>query len=492
MKTAPEPELLTRDDIGHGQWDVSSCDAKRGLPKTNVSSKTMIAPDDDNEKSRAIRAHEMMHAKFSPQNDLMDKWEERGIATMKAMVIAEELRINHLCNVAGFDMKALGDDGDTADGERLAMTGSWEDVLLTAISYAETGSLNKFLVGVRRHKPEWAKAVQICVKNIVKQYKKFNHASLTSTAPIRGSELTPYGFSYTERIAEYIDRLVDMEPPEEQPEGVAGDKADSESSEANDGGGKTGTLTHSNIGVKPTDFEEWKDKLKVVAPTTKGYGHTFPQWTPLRLKKMPMTVTVQGNLGRKKICSAVGKNPRRFERLLTDPEKRIFDRSIKGTGGVVVIDCSGSMQLSKKEVREIVENAPGCTVLAYSDLGDKGVNAWILAEKGKMTSELPQMGAGNGVDFPALEWAVKNRKRSSEKIVFVTDGGVCGENDSFDHMLSMQCIKYCIANNIKVVPDAPSAIALLKDVKKGGQAKSKWPVQFKMTYRSFTMGRLPS
>ena len=62
----PEPEILTRQDTDAGPWDVDNCAPKRGLPHTNIVERKMVTPGDNSEMSRAIRAHEMMHAKCSP------------------------------------------------------------------------------------------------------------------------------------------------------------------------------------------------------------------------------------------------------------------------------------------------------------------------------------------------------------------------------------------------------------------------------------------
>lgn len=93
------------------------------------------------------------------------------------------------------------------------------------------------------------------------------------------------------------------------------------------------------------------------------------------------------------------------------------------------------------------------------------------------------MGVGNGVDFPALQWAVKNRKRSNETIIFVTDGGVCGLNSAFDEGLAMQCINYCRTNGIKVVPDAKTAVEMLARAKNGVKPMSVWPAMFLATWK---------
>ena len=116
----PEPEILTREDTDNGRWDVDHVAPRRGLPVTNIVDRIMRAPGDDTEMSRVIRAHEMMHAKVSPAHD-MDAWVERKIASVEALKACEELRVNLLCQKAGFDVqKHLSDDGETADGERIA------------------------------------------------------------------------------------------------------------------------------------------------------------------------------------------------------------------------------------------------------------------------------------------------------------------------------------------------------------------------------------
>ena len=107
-----------------------------------------------------------------------------------------------------------------------------------------------------------------------------------------------------------------------------------------------------------------------------------------------------------------------------------------GVVGVVVMDCSGSMSLSVEEIKEILTHAPGATVLGYSDKGDEGTNAWILAHKGKMVAEIPKMGSGNGVDHPAIIWGVKAKQRPTSPVIWISDGGVCGKNAGFSDILA--------------------------------------------------------
>ena len=106
-----------------------------------------------------------------------------------------------------------------------------------------------------------------------------------------------------------------------------------------------------------------------------------------------------------------------------------------------------------------------------------------------MVAELPEVGWGNGVDFPAIEWGQKQRKNSRTPMVWVTDGGVCGPHQNYFDQLAMQCIDFARKNNIVVVPHVTEAIAQLKNLQKGEKAVSQYPPMFKETYKK-VLGRV--
>ena len=501
----PEPEILTREDTDPGRWTVDACAAKRGVPHTIIPERVMKAPVDSSPMSRCIRAHEMMHAKCSPGIEFQ-KWIDRGIATSDALHSVEEMRVNLLCQKAGFDMKNhLSDDGETYDGERGVANRDWRGCVLMAIACVGTASHKKFLTGVRRHDRFWGKCLLDISKRAMKEMEKaYRHGDLASTGVCslgedeNGDEITlaPEGFANTERIAEWIDRIAEQEPPpppEPEPEKAGtpdgeGDgtvivKADGDADGEGDEGIPEGRqLKHTNIGEADlTKQEGFGERLKGVTPDEGHYS--IPCWTELRVEKLPLTVLVPGTIGKKRIASNTGRHPRRLHRYLTDPEMRIFDRTIKGIGGVMVLDCSGSMDLTKKQIRQILEAAPGMTVLGYTDRGEGTPNAWVLADKGRMVEELPFTGSGNGVDLPALEWGIAHKQRSNSPVMWVSDGGVCGNGQGSSTQLTMQCIKYVIRNRIIVVPHLDEAIDMLKKMKRGTKGRTHWPRQLRYVYR---------
>ncbi len=476
----PEPEILTREDTEHGQWEVEECPPKRGLPSTDLINRRMVAPADDSEMSRCIRAHEMMHAKVSPAGE-WQAWIDRGVASRQALEAVEELRVNLLCQKAGFNMKEhLSDDGESFDGERIGANNDWASAVYMTIACAGTASLKKYLTGIRRNNRLWGKALKRIATRAERQMTKYyNDNHLASTRVHKQTGLAPYGMFFTESIAEWVDRIADSPPPEPEPE-----KADeSDEQEASPTKGEEGERKHSNIGVaSPRDFERWEERLKTITVEQIGGYNGIPAWEDLRIAPTQLNVHAPGSIGKKRIPANMGRHPRRLHRLLTDPERRIFDRTVHGRGGVVVIDCSGSMSLSVEEIKEILTAAPGATILGYSDMGDEKENAWILAHKGKMVSEIPKMGGGNGVDLPALEWGIRARQRPTSPVIFITDGGVCGKNAGFVETLAMQCIKTIMKNNVLTYEHVEDSVEALKMLNRGEKPQRNWAHMFKNTW----------
>jgi hypothetical protein len=167
----------------------------------------------------------------------------------------------------------------------------------------------------------------------------------------------------------------------------------------------------------------------------------------------------------------MGKVIRHPERLLTDPERRLFSQEVRGVSGVVCVDVSGSMSLSNDELTAILAHAPGCTVLAYSQNYLGGANAFVVARNGRRVSsehlrELP-LGAGNGCDLPALQWAVRQRKYSRDFVLWISDAYVTGVNDHHSLDLVDECYYFCEKHKISNASDTQEAISMLAEVSRG-------------------------
>lgn len=482
-----EPTLIGRQDIEHGVWSVEDCRAVRGEPSTDLSNRVMFAPSTDDELARAIRAHELMHSKVSPTNEQFDAFIARGIASETAMRVVEELRVNYLCETAGLPVKQhLQDGAELALGERLASTGDWAGAVAMTIATTNTNGLKPFLNGIRRHNRAWGESLLTISKRAMREIKKSHkQGTLARTQEYEGVE--PYGFLHTERIAEWVDRLASFPPPPRPPKGKSGSGAEGDAGLLGDNVG--GEKSHSNKGENgEKEGDKSGNPHTGITPSEHGGAS---RWADLRVERVPMPKVLHGAIGKKRIATNMGRRPRRLHRLMTDPAKRVFDRTTRGSGGMVIIDASGSMSFTESQIAEIIAHAPGCTVAIYSDRNKQdGANFWVVADKGRMVETLSGIpyGHGNGVDYPAIVWGVENRKHKNAPLVWVTDGGVCGYNDGYSDLLAIQCLTYAMKNRYIIVPHIEEAISQLSKLANGGDARSVYPPMFRQVWHDRMRG----
>lgn len=484
----PEPNMLGRKDLAHERWTVEDCRAVRGEPRTDVTHRVMFAPSVDGEMERVVRAHEMMHAKVSPTTEQMEVFVGRSVASETAMTVVEELRVNYLCQQAGFDVKThLSDGSELATGEKLAQSGDWAGAVAMCIATANTAGHKPFLNGIRRHNRAWGDALVDIGKRAVKEMRKAHQSrTLASTDTYEG--VAPYGFIHTERLAEWVDRLASFPPPKSRKNDPKKGKAGKAGAEGVDKSKSGDEQEEHSAEYEETDGDKEGDRdgnpHGKVTPAEHGGAS---RWAELVVSREPLPRYHYGSMGKKRIATNVGIRPRRMHRYMTDPAKRVFDKTVRGSGGMVIIDASGSMSFTTEQIAEIIENAPGATVLIYSDrgrgAGDRA-NAWVVADKGRMVENVEYIdyGHGNGVDFPAIEWGVQNRQYKNTPLVWVTDGGVCGANDGFSDLLAMQCITYARQHRYIVVPHIEEAIEQLRNLKVNGKAQSVYPYMFRNIY----------
>lgn len=467
------PEWISRQDLSNGSWQVQEGQAVRGDAWTDRKSRIMRVPYGDDPMARAVRAHEMMHAKVSPADM---SFFSKLPASHEALVAAEEFRVNTLIRVAGFDADALCDGSESNSGKRLAQIGDWNNFVLFISATAGTKACKDLLRGARSADLEFAergkrveKAILQLWKDVIKSMgygvRDANGVKLAGrvigdTSPLVRSESgghyrtprldsselaegefeMPSGFTFTIRVAELLDSLLKRDD----------DLADS---------------TEQEIAQAMGDEE-------LDAVLGKG-GKT---WASLIIdRNVPLTRRLTGRLGRKRIASNMGVNPRRIERMLTDPERRVFDRTVKGSGGVVLIDQSGSMRLSDSDVMDIVEAAPGCVIIGYShEANSTGKpNAWILANRGRVCAKVRSGNGGNGVDGPALVLAQKLRKKG-EPLVWICDGHVTVSDDTeAPFILRKWCVNFVRKHNVHMVHDVVAGIAALRKASsEGGRLKT--------------------
>lgn len=438
-KNLAMPEFIQRNDLPPQSWAVEGGQAIRGDAWTNIADGKMRVPTGDDETSRVVRAHELTHAKVSPGNaqainDI--------IATAKVdhqcVIAAEEFRVNMLVAHAGFDVDALADGSESKTGKILGQNNDWNALVRFLPALAGTKGATDLIRGIKSVNPELAKSASELQKEIKKYWKRESRRGVKHIADTRDYNSLPLGFiQFTMPLAHMLNQLLMHEADEFQNDGEIPAPA----------GG------------------EIRDRIA-------GNRGMFARLIEARL---PKPKAVDGKLGRKRIACNVGKNPRRIDRMLVDPERRIFDRYAKGAGGVILIDQSGSMRLSDDQMWEIIRNAPGCVIIGYShSAGSTTIpNVWVLADRGKVVARIPDGNGGNGVDGPAIRFAASKR-RKGEAFIWVCDGYVTdGASDSQYSNLDDECAKLIAKHGIHMVHDVEGAVKALKKVKNG----QRLPVQ---------------
>lgn len=437
------PEWLSpRRDAEGGSWNVEEGAPVRGDAWTNLHDRMMRVPTGSDETTRTIRAHEMMHARVSPFDKNVACEALPGFPS-RVIECAEEFRVNMLVKRAGFNIDNLVDGSESKTGKRIAESENWAEAACFLGAIAGTKGAADFLRGIRGVNADMAKALREVEKTLLK-LEKTARRDLGSTEPDPERAGAPMGFTkWTGQFAEIIKAAVDSLSPDSDEDGDA----------------------------LPDDVEP-AERLKESMKARSGTAGVF---APLVLDRSVALVNhVKGSLGRRRTPTNIGRNPRRIHRTLTDPERRIFDRTARGMGGIVVIDQSGSMSLEMSDIWEIVNTAPGCVIIGYSHpAGSVGTpNTWVIADRGKVAETFPRGGRGNGVDGPALRFALSKR-RHGEPVIWVCDGLVTdGKQDMFYDNLADECANIVIRHGIHMVPDVSGVAEALVKVKRGERLKA--------------------
>ncbi|MGA0878226.1 MAG: hypothetical protein ACO3SP_03830 [Ilumatobacteraceae bacterium] len=414
------PEWLGRDDRARGPWTVLPGSPHRGEAYTDVAHRRMQVPEGDDDVSRCIRAHELMHAKVSPASIWVP--DDHGGLDNATVVAAEEFRVNMLVKSVGFAVdRHLADGSEKRTGERLAANADWNAVVLMLAAVVGTRSERPFLEGVRAGHADWVPAVREIQSLLRKLWRRATRNGVEDVASTRPWGDATIGWKFTLEVAGVLQRSLIDTP-----------------------------------GVPSGD--ELRQRVR----------GTHRSFAPLVELPLPMTRRSTGGLGHRSSHSATGRHLRHVERLLTDPDRRVFSGRRRALGGTVLIDQSGSMRLDDADLRRIMSAAPGCTVIGYSHRArmHHTPNIWILAQRGHLADDIPAGNGGNGVDGPALRFAA-TRSRQGDPFIWVCDGFVTDDHDNFATDLADECARLVIEHRVHQVADVDEAIAALAQAARG-------------------------
>ena len=419
MNLTPFPELvLTRQDgVTAEQWTVRAGSTLRGGASCDFLQRTLTVPLGDTSIDRIVRAHELMHLRISPVEGLST--ESTG-ASLRALECAEECRVNEALRRLGFAVYELRDGSEKTAGARVAAASDWREAVAFFVAIRGSDGEKEFLAGIRSQRPEWVRALRAVKKEVDGLFDRVGLTALTSTLEESS------GFAHTTvPLARLIDRVAGSAPPH--------------------------------------DDESWKRFKKSLGPGARRAPSG--KFASLVVDESLSYIDILGRTGsrhrRYDVSGTVVGSP---SRLWRDERRRVFRVNHRTAGGVIVIDQSGSMNIADGELDAVVRELPGVTILGYSHRpGDTvgSANAWVLATQTQRVETVPSGNVGNGVDGPALRWALTFR-RSGDLVVWVTDGQVTDSNDHPQEALTMECAEMVRHHQIRLAASLTEAVTVLR------------------------------
>ena len=384
------------------KWDV-----KNGSGSCDTVSRVMRVPLGSSDADRFIRNHEMAHAKITPRQSPKKQCEKYGVS-IDAMQVCEDLRVHHYLEHAHIDR-----------------CGSFTQVEMDELVKRKLDNdrtLAMTLVACR-NTADWDRAVE------------------SMTLQVEPSRLQPI-----------LDKVIAIDHTLQRGRGIGRPI-----------GFKNCTISAAKLfdiffpETGPADVHVPMGALMREAYRRRGNA----QWGDMEIENLPATLSRRiPSVSRTKTYRDEGTNLSAVYRLPIDG--RIFSRHRAHKGGTVLIDGSGSMQLTSEELLRIVTTAPAATIAIYSGRSKSG-KLTIIGRKGMVATEAGlasarRSGSGNIVDGPALKWLSKQ----SAPRFWVSDGLVTGKHDASSITLAIECQNVCHRSGIKRVEKSDAVCDLLK------------------------------
>jgi hypothetical protein len=433
--TAPVfPELVTgrEDGFESGAWTLQPGSTLRGEASCNLSDRVLQVPLGRDETSRVVRAHELTHIRVSPH--VRDHVVWRSDVAPRAIECAEELRINSLLGRMDFDVALLRDGSEKNGGRRLGEAEEWAEAVCFLMAVVGTGAEKDFLSGIRQTRPSWLAGLRAVRKRAQQLLVALDTRALGDTR--LNDEGLPRGFAdFTVVLAKILTQSMAARAP-----------------------------------VSPEELRRFRRSLE-----PGGRRPATGRFAPLRFDdSAAMAIRPRTHGVRRSRASVSGTVMRYPSRLLSDDQQRAFAQRRNVHGGVVVIDQSGSMDIDDTDMAGLLSHAPNALVIGYSHRpGDGGLNpnAWLLANRGAVAKHWPSGNVGNGVDGPALAWAIA-RRRGNEPVVWVTDGQVTDSHDHPDEALTLYCAELVRRHRVRLVANLSDVGRALQN--SGVPRRSAW------------------
>lgn len=398
-------------------WKVTE-----GAPMTSVAHRYMSVPLIDQDLAHSVRMHEMGHANWTPADKVVAGAGPDCVDAVEAMRVNFKL---HICGVdisKGFIPETMLPqfvDQHIASKNLRAMT-------LFAMSTAGTNQYTAIRNTLTTTKGSFCRKVVKILDQVVPQI---------GASPLRWID-TEHWAKRTEELI-HVSLLKREEP--QPPEGMDKNELD----KLHEDGMKKIKGRVGNLNTNPTN-----------------------QWGRLDFQFPPCPNSIRERyMTRAKHPNTEGTYLREVWRIGTD--QQIFGSWRRRKGGSVLLDCSGSMSLSKSDIEELVHSAPAVVVALYSGNSDSGVLR-VVVKGGRMADDsmiCAPAGGSNCVDGPCLsEWLAKQ----PQPRIWVSDGLVTGLSDCEAKNLSMETLNTCYKYNIIRVDNVAMAKEIFKKIEVSG------------------------
>lgn len=401
----PVPEAISGD-----KWSVAE-----GIPRTDMRSREMWVPAADTPEAAFLRAHETAHARITPKVHANAACKKFAVS-MEALQCVEDMRVHQFLEAR--DIDRCGALGPEEVVQR--MMEIWKDnprrLAGALVGSYRTGDFDHVYAAIDRL-PIGREVIRGWTT--IRDFYDEMDDTLRQKKRVYRGKYRPYSHVRGFRdLTVPTARLFDAIFPEA---GITGD-ADAEK----------------------------------LAKYARRYGaRPRVQWgklAPVERAKLSKHRRPKQSGG--KAWRDEGAVPAAIYRMTLDG--RIFNRKRRLRGGTVLVDASGSMGLTDRDLERIVEAAPGATVAAYCG-DDRHGKLVIVAERGRMATGTEidnrcDLG-GNVVDGPALRWLAKQ----AGPRVWVSDGMVTGVGDACCLELMREALVICQQADIKRVEKAEFA-----------------------------------
>lgn len=460
-----------------GRWDIHDSGVEQ-LGKTDNVHHTMLVPLNDDDctcglsHGSFVRGHELLHAKFSPETPRPIVVKVPGQPDLKVsevnVVAAEEYRINRILGytegqsvlrsgwcrqLVDSGIKGLMDRKEYQEVIRVSLIGGpgyWDLIWESLDEYKATLLTTQGRTANPKVMELLEKRIRLttALMNVLDTYS--NEAALIMERSADWGVKQVPGWGAVEELAAYLQLNLDS----------LDEKANKVMNGGNGGESDLDILDKRLDGeadLRP-DAEVEKNGEKLTMKDG-GYGNGPVVWGKPYMTEADMPLKFPA-WKRQKTNRAVdeGTIPRYMHRWMTD--KKVFHRTKRTSGGTILIDDSGSMGFTSKDLEEIITAAPAATVALYA--GSDTVGEIRVVAKDGQRAETDALSirehGGNDIDGPALEWLGEQ----SYPRIWITDGGVVSLSHGFSEKTVEAAKKLCVEHRVTVVETADEAAKALK------------------------------